>query len=101
MRSEDTGLRGIVWLFAVSVAVTVGCIVASYGLAQKDGGHVPAAAVEGVHLETFPPMGVARQQQKERDHLLEYGWIDAQHTRVHIPIETAMDVWLARQGRAP
>jgi len=55
---------------------------------------------EGVRLQTSPFADLQALHEKERQALTTYGWVDQPSGVVHIPIEQAMRLYVARQAAA-
>lgn len=57
---------------------------------------------EPAHIETapFPRAAASSSRAAARAHLARYGWVDRSAGVVHVPIERAMDLYLAT-ARAP
>lgn len=57
----------------------------------------PDLHVEGPQLQSAPRVELAAFQREKRARLENYGWIDRDAGRVHIPIERAMQLMAERQ----
>jgi hypothetical protein len=55
---------------------------------------------EGVRLQSQPFADLHALQEHERQVLESYGWVDTAAGTVHIPIQEAMRLYVARQGAA-
>jgi len=101
-------------IIGVIVAIGIGGIVA-YGIATWRTDELagdPSAAAEQMRgvppevnaMETTPFSVEAQGPGSHRvaeSHLSSYGWIDREHRIVHVPIDVAFDLYLARgQGLA-
>lgn len=103
----------------VIVAIVIGCVIA-HGIATwrtaalGSNPRAPAERLRGVPPEVVPPdvnaietlpfsveaQGLASHQVAEA-WLSGYGWVDRGRRIIHIPIDAAFDVYLARLGSAP
>jgi len=114
---EHTPLRPLI-LFAVGLFVLIGLAVVTayfmtdYFLGQRAAEQraqvAPPSAPSGPpgpRLQTEAPRDLAAYQTAEDELLRSYGWMDAAHGRVHIPIDRAMQLLaergLPQAGRAP
>ncbi len=98
---------------AIGVVVsTIAGVLAAYGIGRCDARDLederssqrPRVPAEVNAMETVPFAVEAQGLEMNRAaaaYLSRYGWIDRERGIVHIPIEAAFEVVLARQGRAP
>jgi hypothetical protein len=58
--------------------------------------------VQAVELKPFSsPMDGELEQRAAREHLRSYGWVDRRAGLVHVPIEVAFELYLARREQTP
>jgi hypothetical protein len=55
---------------------------------------------EGVRLQSKPFLDLQTLREQEHQVLHSYGWVDPAAGTVHIPIESAMELYVARQSAA-
>ncbi len=54
--------------------------------------------VAALELKGF---GTPAKVERDRERLRSFGWVDREQRRVHVPIEVAMDLYLARTRERP
>lgn len=103
--AHTQGRRGLVVLALASALLTVLCVALAASMARNAPCEDQAFALpqESATLQGTlqRPADAAAARAAALAQLRTYGWVDAAHTRVSIPIEVALDVWLAREGGAP
>ena len=67
------------------------------GSARAGPNQPPEMHVAGPQLQSAPRVEFAEFQREKRARLENYGWIDRDAGRVHIPIEHAMQLMAERQ----
>jgi hypothetical protein len=110
--STDVRLRPIVVAGVTGVVVLGVVSVAMWGLLgvlrQRAARDSPPANPLARYARTEPPAprlqtdprgDLQRLRAAEEAELGGYGWVDAQAGIVHIPIERAMDLYVARAGK--
>jgi len=82
----------------VVFAAGIAWLVASRSGSTRAGPNQPLGLrVEGPQLQSAPRAEFAAFQREKRARLENYGWIDRDAGRVHIPIEHAMQLMAERQ----
>jgi hypothetical protein len=94
-------ILGVLSVLSVVAAWLV--LVPSPGALDRGLPRPPAAFGEPAHIETAPfagiPAPVSRAAARAR--LARYGWVDRPAGIVHVPIERAMELYLAAQQATP
>ena len=101
-------------ILGVIVAIAIGCVVAqgvaTWRTAALAGDpSAPAEQMQGIPAEVnaieTPPFSVGAEGLEEHrvaaDWLSSYGWIDRGRRIIHVPIDVAFDLYLARLASLP
>ncbi len=101
-QEPDQVPRGLVRIsaiaIAISVAASVGAVVLLGGrnlgeTMRVDSAPPPRIDILPFELETDPE----RERRAARERLERYGWVDRQRRIIHVPIEVAIESYLAER----
>jgi hypothetical protein len=100
----------LAWIAGVSIAITIVAIFVAWGIERvamarpHDFSNVPAPPPLGTTERTLvavePGRGV-EERRAQREELTKWGWADRDAGIAHIPIDRAVDLWLAQQSQEP
>jgi hypothetical protein len=96
------------WIAIVSITITIASTFIAWGFERAEMRHTtdysnvnappPLGTAERTLVTVEPGRGVAERRQ-QRAELSTWGWVDRDAGVAAIPIERAVDLWLAQQKR--
>lgn len=98
--------RGLIkWsalLVIISIAASIGATIVLAGHRSLGEMSEPPAAKQPANFDHFLfalPTELELQAREEREHLRRYGWADRTRGTVHVPIDVAIELYLAERAR--